>query len=100
MRNGGRQKGTPNKDSAPLEDKAKELGIDPFTVLLLFAGGQYQSLGYEEPIDQATRMKAASDACKYLYAQKKAVEFSNPGDSTFKLELVDYRANSPTAKAK
>jgi hypothetical protein len=96
----GRRKGIPNKDSLPLEEKAKNLGIDPFTTLLLFAKGDWKALGYERPtetrcgkggetyeIDVITadhRLKAASEACQYLHAKRKAVEVNDITDPSLK----------------
>lgn len=93
---GGRKKGTPNADSLPLHEKAKELGIDPFAVLLLFAAGDWKKLGYagemyipsessgdtssstsiKFTIDPSVRAKAANEACQYLFPKKKAIEHS------------------------
>lgn len=86
----GRTKGTPNKATKILQDKCEELGVDPFTVLLLFAKGDYEALGYEkervktiteagEPIYELTiapelRQKSARDACEYIHPKRKAVE--------------------------
>ncbi len=84
----GRKKGTKNKDAAPIEAKAKELGIDPFTVLLLFAAGDWKALGYDAEkqivrskdymnevytIKPETRQKSAADCCQYLYSKRRSV---------------------------
>ena len=87
---GGRQKGTPNKTTAQIIEKANELGIDPFEVLLLFAKGDWKALGYVSEmyeasagkagssyrynIDPAVRAKCAAEAVQYLYPKRKAVE--------------------------
>jgi hypothetical protein len=81
----GRKKGTPNKNTLPLEQKAQKLGIEPFEVLLLFAKGDVVGLGYSDLIpDYPTignmvitpdqRLRAAIAACQYLYPKKKATE--------------------------
>lgn len=84
-RYGGRKKGQPNKDRFNLAERAKELGVDPFEILLRFAAGDWKSLGYafaEDPqsgkhtIDPSVRSKAASEACQYLYPKKKSIEHS------------------------
>lgn len=90
-RYGGRSKGTPNKDKATLAEKAKELGVDPFEVMLLFAKGDWKALGYEKEfiekmgkdcvnyeyvIDPAVRAKMASEASQYLHAKRKSIEHS------------------------
>lgn len=90
----GRKAGTPNQDTALLKQKARELGIDPFEILLLFAKNDWKALGYEsqkitifsrnhEPIEvdvitPETRLKAASDACQYLYPKRKSIEHEHP----------------------
>lgn len=96
---GGRTKGTPNKKTAALygsiEERSRALGVDPFEIMLLFAKGDWRALKFPseiretraidgrivkgtEYITPAMRLSAATDACKYLYAQKKAVEHSGP----------------------
>lgn len=85
----GRKKGTPNKDKAPVREMATRLGVDPLEILLLYAKGDWKSLGYESEkitvyskdysnekyvIDPAVRMSAAADACRYMYPQLKQIE--------------------------
>lgn len=93
---GGRRKGVPNKDSLPLHEKARELGVDPFRILLLFAKGDWEGLGYPSEtevrcgkggetyeVDRITsqqRLAAASDACQYLYPKRKAIEVNDARD--------------------
>ena len=104
--NAGRKKGTPNKDSLPLEQKAAELGVDPFTILLHFAGGHWEQLGYKEKcttkwtgsgieyeedvITPAMRLTASKEAAQYLYPKKKAIELSNDDTQGFKIIVEDY----------
>ena len=90
---GGRKKGTPNKNRQVLLDKAKELGVDPFQILLLFAKGDWKALGYDsaetvtaitkdgqkifaDRISPELRQKSAKDASEYLYPKRKAVELT------------------------
>lgn len=103
--NSGRKKGTPNKDTLPIEQKALDLGVDPFQILLHFAGGNWKALGYEnecyftEKADGAVKMgyvispemrcKAASEACQYLLPKKKAIELST-ADTGIKIVVEDY----------
>lgn len=91
---GGRAKGSPNRNKTELADKARELGVDPFTILLLYAKGDADTLGYTF-IPLELRLKAASEASKYLYPQKKAVEHSGEGggpiEATIKMVVEDYR---------
>jgi hypothetical protein len=84
----GRKKGTRNKNSLPLLEKAQALGVDPFEILLHFAGGNWDKLGYENERDLSgaliiqpqVRMKAAGDACQYLYPRLKQVDATIKGD--------------------
>lgn len=73
----GRPKGSKNKKDRDVFKKAEELGVDPFEVLLLFAKGDADALGYvggKVPMDM--RLSAAKDACTYLYSKKKAITLS------------------------
>jgi len=106
---GGRKKGTPNKSSVPAEAMAKELGIDPFKILLLFANGDWEALGYEgkkrivgysnkgDAIEDYTispdlRAKAASDASQYILPKRKAIEHSGPDGESLNLGVTIYEA--------
>jgi hypothetical protein len=102
----GRKKGTPNKKTADLVDKANELGVDPFEILLLFAKGDWKTLKYpaetfrkesaggvvniEYYIAPELRANCASRACEYLHPKRKAVEHSGKieGESLAK-QLMD-----------
>lgn len=103
---GGRAKGTPNKKSVLLDEKAKELGVDPFTILLKFAAGDWEGLGYKNEIfvketadgkghslgytiTPEMRLKAAAEACQYLLAKKKAIELTG-GEDAIKIIIEDY----------
>ena len=104
---GGRQKGTPNKDRAPVNALAERLGIDPLEVILRVVKGDWKGLGYTKPtrtkvnqfgqefevelIPIEMRVAAAMDAAQYLYPKRKAVELSNDSDEGFKIVLEDYR---------
>jgi hypothetical protein len=105
---GGRQKGTPNRRILPLREKANELGVDPFEVLLRFAKGDWEGLGYHEEkevvgysqsgdaiedytITPETRMQAAKSACEYLYPKLKAVEHSGPDGSDLPAAVIIYK---------
>lgn len=106
----GRKKGTPNASTLPLEAKAKELGIDPFHALLLFAKGDWESLGYVSEkyisganeygtwekwtIDPGVRCKAAQDACTYLYSRRQAISVDLSADPEM-LEAVKSLAGLP-----
>ena len=71
----GKKKGTPNKASLRVAEKAALLGIDPATVLLFFAAGRWQELGYtQDVITPEMRIKAAGDVMKYIAPMLKAIE--------------------------
>lgn len=82
-----RQKGTPNRKTDELMAIAKRLKVSPFEVLCLFAGGRNAELGYAQ-LDPGVRMKAAAEAAKYLYPQRRAVEVSAP--EPFRVVVEDY----------
>lgn len=92
VKTGGRQKGTLNKKSVPAELMAKELGIDPLKVLLLFAGGNWKDLGYETAvITPDHRINAAKEAAKYIYFQRKTIELDPESIAEgFKITVEDY----------
>lgn len=87
---GGRRIGTPNKVTTDLHALADKLHINPFEILLRFAGNDWQGLGYDsatktilsksgelievDTIDTAERIVAAKAACDYLFPKRKAVE--------------------------
>lgn len=110
----GRKKNSINKDSIPLLEKAKELNIDPFEILLHFAAGDWEKLGYESKtitiygahnvtneeftIQPGIRAKAAAEACQYLYPKRKSIEFSDVSEEktdtlTVKLNWADENAS-------
>jgi hypothetical protein len=92
----GRPKGVPNKRTQDLIEIAEKLECNPFEILLLFAKGDYEKLGYEKwhykqigenvveelSISPELRQKSAKDACEYLFPKRKAVEhtFKDPKD--------------------
>lgn len=110
----GRKKNTRNKDSVPLKQKAAELGIDPFEILLYFAAGDWKKLGYtsetytvyskdvsneEYTIQPSVRAKAAGEACQYIYPKLKAVEHSGPlGEPITIQDLTEEEIDSKLAK--
>lgn len=102
---GGRQKGTPNKDPLALEARAKALGVDVFEIMVHFASGNWEKLGYDNEcyfsetpkgevkmgytITPEMRMKASQELMKYIYPQKKAVELSGEVEG-IKIVIEDY----------
>jgi hypothetical protein len=104
---GGRKKGTPNIRTKEALEIAEELGIDPFRILLQFAQGDWEGLGYTSEvyhketaegettmgfvIPPELRQKAAGEATKYLYPQRKAVELSGDGEKGgFAIVIQDF----------
>lgn len=89
-KSGGRRKGIPNRKTQALQERADALRVDPFTILLLFAAGDWRGLGYkkatywkavgqyggynEDRIPAELRAKCAADACQYLHPKRKAIE--------------------------
>lgn len=94
-KSGGRKKGTPNKDTQTLRERAAALGVDPFEILLHFAAGNWGELGYDSPsreiptkdggtvtvdtISPELREKAAKDVSEYLYPKLKSIEHKGDG---------------------
>lgn len=103
-RQGGRAKGTPNRATAQLQERAAALGVDPFEILCLFAKGDWKSLGYDREIfltmegekscsyrftiDPAVRAKCASDVASYLFPKRKAVELSTDPENPLEVKGV------------
>jgi hypothetical protein len=119
-KSGGRSKGTKNKRSIAelyqnVHEKAARLNIDPYEVLLLFAGGCWRELGYESEtmvqesrygvkweytIDPAVRANAAKEACKYIYPQKKSVEIKGDQGNAGPLVQIYMPANQRDGEPK
>lgn len=95
----GRRKGTPNKNKTPkVAEIAERLGINPFEILLLFAAGDWQRLGYASPtrtqysksgepyevdvIEPGQRIAAAASACPYLFPKLQAIQLHTTGADT------------------
>lgn len=110
---GGRTKGVPNKKTQELHEIAEELGCNPFMVLLHFAKGDFEALGYDEHQSMVTksgevvmvltippelRQKSAKDACEYLHPKRKAVEHSGSIDGNKIVTIEDYIRNEAKKK--
>lgn len=84
---GGRPKGSRNKRSLQVEIIAEKFGKDPFELLMMFATGDWQGLGYDSEvyvmenaqgstkigytISPEMRLAATKEACQYLYPKRK-----------------------------
>lgn len=110
-KSGGRKPGTPNKDATLLAEKAKELKCDPFEILLHFANGDFEALGYEKHQDKSTptgevfqvltidpdlRARCAQKACDFLYPKRKALDISMDEETSKSFGLA-YSAESLAA---
>lgn len=108
----GRKKNTPNLSTQYLAEMAEELGLHPFKILLLFAGGRFQDLGYEsnmklevtkdgvketERITAELRVAAASQAARYLYCQRKATDITIDDKQRAALDQYEKLKNVPKA---
>lgn len=87
---GGRKKGSLNKDTRTLIDKARELKCDPFEIMLRFAAEDWKGLGYPERtrttftpqgieveefiIPPALRASCAKEAARYIYAPRRPLD--------------------------
>lgn len=105
----GRPSGSPNKRTTDLLDICERLNCNPFEVLVHFAKGDSEALGYEDKIDPETgklvpneiskelRQKSAKDACEYLFPKRKAVEHTGAdGLDLFTEILREIRNGSRT----
>lgn len=112
--------GSENKNKVRPFDIAIKHGVDPFEVLINIIKGDYKALGYKEPteirytakgepyeVERITldhKKDAAKEACKYLYAQQKAVEHSASDGSVIAspvimLNGVGTTSTEPKSKA-
>lgn len=85
------RKGSPNKDTVDAQMLSKALGIDPFEILLHFAAGNWNRLGYKaatvtvhtsedssyekDVISPELRVGAAKEAANYLLPKRKSLDF-------------------------
>ncbi len=110
----GRKKGTPNKNTLPLQALADRLGVDPFEILLHFAAGDWAALGYKKGtrtilsmgrraeipvIPPEMRVKAATEAAQYLHPKRKAIEIAGSSDeNAAPVRVVMLPSNGREAK--
>lgn len=101
----GRPKGSIDKNTIKAQacELARSMGIDPLEILLHFAAGNWESLGYKQGhkltqfgeqdiISAETRMSAAREAVKYVYPALKSMEHKT-GDEGFRVVITDYGKN-------
>ena len=65
---GGRKQGVPNKRTAAVAERLRELHCDPLEGLV--------RLAMDETLDPTLRGRLYCELCKYVYPQRKAVEHS------------------------
>ncbi len=89
---GGKPKGAVSSLKRKVREVAKNTGIDPYEVLLLFSAGNWQALGYSDEtytsninehgiikkytIDPSVRCKAAAEACQYIIPKLRSIEYT------------------------
>ena len=87
---GGKPKGYKDKKTLMVEEIVARVGVDPLEVLLKFAAGDWEGLGYDSPVyhfesaDKSTSMgyvitpairaQAAKEAAQYIYPKKREAE--------------------------
>ncbi|MBF0554129.1 MAG: hypothetical protein HQK96_06155 [Nitrospirae bacterium] len=63
---GGRTKGSKNKRTVELENRLKEAGFDPVSILV--------DMAVDTNIDAGLRAKICLDAMQYLYPKRRAID--------------------------
>lgn len=97
----GRPKGISNKKTLEAQAIADRLGIDPFEIILKFAAGDWQGLGYESKTTTRTTDKgsvitedvispelqstSAGKAIEFLYPKRKAIDHQVETDGNINL---------------
>jgi hypothetical protein len=103
---GGRRPGSKNIISKEADEIFERLKFCPLEGLVQFAKGDWKALGYESEtrtcftaagiefeesiIKPEHRLAALKEACKYRFAQKKALELSSPDGTGFKIIVEEY----------
>jgi hypothetical protein len=103
----GRPKGSLNARTVDLLEISQRLDCNPFEVLIHFAKGDFEALGYEKHKIRVTkdggtemeltiapelRQRSAKDACEYLFPKRKAIEH------TFDNSMPDDKLVEETAR--
>lgn len=99
LKTGGRTKGTPNRENQRIMELANRLNIDPFEVLLKFAGNDWEGLGYDSPceerhskdgsvyyVDRITakdRIMAAKEIANYMAPKRASVQVIAAENASF-----------------
>lgn len=106
-RQGGRQKGTPNKDTNHLLERCKALKCDPVDIMIHIAKGDWKALGYEsgeitkmsmgstyfeDRIQLSDRSDAANTLMNFIYPKRKAIEIKDDSGNTIKPIVLAYSA--------
>lgn len=108
-RSPGRPKGSQNKITRTAKELADQMGVSPLEILLLFAKGDWEALGYEAEVYHSEsaegetkmgyvikpemRLNAASQACKYIYPTAKELTVS-ADENCIKVIIEDYSRKS------
>ncbi len=103
---GGRRPGSKNLISKEADEVFERMQFCPLEDLIKFAKGDWQGLGYqsgskvsftaqgieteEETIKPEHRLTALKEACKYRFAQKKAIDLTSSDGSGIKILIEDY----------
>lgn len=97
----GRPKGSINKRSFEAQQLCEKLQCDPLEILIHFAKGDWEALGYGSPektrmvndtvvieptISPELRNASARAACEYVYPKRKAIEQSFSDDAITEIE--------------
>lgn len=80
QKTGGRQKGTPNKDTLALFEICEKHGVDVFEGMVLCA------TQISDPIE---KFDCLAQLAQYLYPKRKSVEIGS-GDNGIKLVIEDF----------
>lgn len=78
---GGRQKGTPNKDTKALQDRiaSKYPGWDPVEAMA--------EIAQDDQNDVMIRLAALKEIAQYIHPKRKAIEHSTPPGDAFVVEF-------------
>ncbi len=88
--NSGRQKGTPNRRTKDAATILKRLKFCPLTNMVEVA------LAAKESDNLALQGQMSRDLARYLYPQRKAIEYSNPdGDDGLPTQIIFTITDNP-----